>query len=799
MKPGTVLGADRFLLIEPLGQGGMGVVWLAHDQRLDEDVALKLVPPEIRTDAGALEDLRRETLRSRRLSHPNIIRLHDLNEFPGEPPFISMEFVDGQNVAALKAKQPNRLFTWEQLRPMAKQLCDALDYAHGEKVVHRDLKPANMMVDRRGRLKLADFGLAAVVTELTSRVSLKANTSGTPAYMSPQQMDGRTPRVTDDIYALGATFYELLTSKPPFYHGDISHQVRNLPPDPIEQRLSELELTNVVPAYVSEIILACLAKEPAQRPQNAAVVAEMLQLGGQSVMSTLALGSTQSSVSGSASSVPSVSRTPLSESVAAPSGIPMPHMAAEEPEPLPVEKPKAARGKLVLAVVAGLLVLGVIGFMMRPETVTEGDDSNPPTPVPVNTASANTAPMVSLGRVELFNGRNLDGWSRMGSPDAWRVEDGVIKGTMRLPERAYLISNRRAQNFELTFEYNPARQKEGNGHHGLFYRATAPAPGRIGRGLAMPLEPGPNNGRLLVGDGTGFIDQPITRAEPLKTDDWNQIRVRVEGTRITQAINGVTTYEADRTDLFASPPGDQIMFEIWTTGTGGERSIQIRNIVLQPLGHPQSNSGFRGRVDGAVEWENLYMERLGNTDEFRSIDQEAFPSGSWTVENGILKTIPGSPRVDLFTKRTYGDFAFEMMYTLGGSDNSGVIYRAAAGGRNSFETGAELQLLGADVTVNQPEQSHGALYGLLPPTGAPGMGSYGVNFVEVWVEKGQVQHFLNKNLVLSYDWNSPELRQKIQQSRNFKHPQFMRLKEGHIVIQHYGGDMRIRAMRVRRL
>src|SRR6185369_3688070 len=139
LSPGFLVGGGRFTLMRLLGRGGMGVVWLARDEQLHEDVALKFLPPEIRHDAVALDDLRRETARSRKLTHSNIIRIHDFYRSEHEA-FISMEYVDGPNMSDLRLEQPNRVFTWTYLEPLVKQLCEALDYAHGEKIVHRDLK-----------------------------------------------------------------------------------------------------------------------------------------------------------------------------------------------------------------------------------------------------------------------------------------------------------------------------------------------------------------------------------------------------------------------------------------------------------------------------------------------------------------------------------------------------------------------------------------------------------------------------------------------------------------------------------
>jgi serine/threonine protein kinase len=272
------VGGGRYKLTKILGRGGMGIVWLARDELLNTDVALKFLPPQIRFDAVALDDLRRETSRSRRLTHPNVIRIHDFYEAKNEEAFVSMEFVEGANLAAVRVEKPQRVLTWEFLMPLVKQLCDGLEYAHSERVIHRDLKPANLMLDVKGRLKLADFGIARTLNDTMTRVSMNPGTSGTLLYMSPQQLEGKPPRVTDDIYALGATLYELLTSKPPFYSGDFLHQVRNVVPRPLPERLKELEISNQVPANVEKTILACLEKDETKRPQSVQAVATLLGL-----------------------------------------------------------------------------------------------------------------------------------------------------------------------------------------------------------------------------------------------------------------------------------------------------------------------------------------------------------------------------------------------------------------------------------------------------------------------------------------------------------------------------------------
>jgi serine/threonine protein kinase len=361
MEINSKVGAGRFTLVRALGRGGMGEVWLAQDERLGESVALKFLPPEVRADPVALDDLRRETARSHRLSHPNIVRIHDLHEEPGGMAFIAMEYVDGSTLAGLRLQQPERVLSWEFLRPLVQQLCAALDYAHGEKVIHRDLKPANVMVDGKKRLKLADFGIAATVSDSVSRVSGRHATSGTLPYMSPQQLAGKRPSVADDIYALGATLYELLTSKPPFYTGDLTHQVLHEPPEPLDERLVRLELANPVPPDVAALIMACLAKDPAQRPQSARAVAEWVGL--------------------------EITRKASVESLAEamfPQGACRQENTPGEPSPAAAPAPGRRQGKpaLVISGAAAVLLLVGIGAWHALRPRAGGGESQPPVSTP---------------------------------------------------------------------------------------------------------------------------------------------------------------------------------------------------------------------------------------------------------------------------------------------------------------------------------------------------------------------------------------------------------------------------------
>jgi hypothetical protein len=273
----------RYLLVRILGRGGMGVVWLARDEKLDRDVALKFLPELVMHDSAVLDDLKRETKRSLELTHHNIVRIYDFTE-GNQTACISMEYVDGPTLSALRVERPSKVFEVNELAPWIKQACEALDYAHKRaRIVHRDLKPANLMLNSKGHLKLADFGIARSLTDSVSMLTKNRGTSGTLVYMSPQQLDGERTSHLDDIYSLGATLYELLTSKPPFYTGYVDRQIHEKTPPRIADRREELNVASdkmVAPQWEATIA-ACLSKDPAQRPQSAGELGRRLELSEQ--------------------------------------------------------------------------------------------------------------------------------------------------------------------------------------------------------------------------------------------------------------------------------------------------------------------------------------------------------------------------------------------------------------------------------------------------------------------------------------------------------------------------------------
>src|SRR5438046_1845874 len=191
-----------------------------------------------------------------------------------------MEYVDGNTLANLRVEKEQKVFEPNEVSGWTSQLCDALDYAHNyARIIHRDLKPANLMVNKKGDLKVSDFGIARSLGDTVSRLTMEQGRSGTLVYMSPQQLDGERATHLDDLYSLGATLYDLLTSKPPFYSGNVDRQIHERSAPSMTERRKDLNIEPaLVPAVWEETIAACLAKDPARRPQSAAEVAQRLQL-----------------------------------------------------------------------------------------------------------------------------------------------------------------------------------------------------------------------------------------------------------------------------------------------------------------------------------------------------------------------------------------------------------------------------------------------------------------------------------------------------------------------------------------
>jgi len=247
----------RYRILGLLGKGGMGSVYLARDRELDRDVALKVIRPHLAGEPGVLERFKREILLSSRITHRNVLRVHDLGQ-SGHLHFLTMEYVPGQDLATL-LKQEGRLALDRSLK-IFRQICEGLAAAHTGQVLHRDLKPQNILVDRDDHVHISDFGLAKSLEG--GGMSGTGALIGTPHYMSPEQVKGETVDQRADIYALGVILYEILTGSLPFKGGsgwEVALQRLQGPPVPAT------ELNPAIPVYLKTILEHCMSADKSRR------------------------------------------------------------------------------------------------------------------------------------------------------------------------------------------------------------------------------------------------------------------------------------------------------------------------------------------------------------------------------------------------------------------------------------------------------------------------------------------------------------------------------------------------------
>ncbi|HET7686195.1 MAG TPA: serine/threonine-protein kinase, partial [Candidatus Limnocylindria bacterium] len=269
----------RYRLTDRLATGGSAEVWRAHDEQLQRDVAVKLLHPHLLPDERSRARLASEARAVAGLAHPGIVGVYDVDT-DGEAPAVVLELVDGDSLAArLAAAGP--LEPREAAR-IGAEVGEALYHAHGRGVVHRDVKPGNILLERDGRARLVDFGIARTLDEAAERLTVTGTVMGTLRYMAPEQLSGGEIGPRTDLWGLGAVLHEMLTGRPPF---DATTPVGLAE----AQRSGVPELPGVDPP-LARIVVACLAVDPAQRPRHVGSVAAALRswLAGEPVDALLA-------------------------------------------------------------------------------------------------------------------------------------------------------------------------------------------------------------------------------------------------------------------------------------------------------------------------------------------------------------------------------------------------------------------------------------------------------------------------------------------------------------------------------
>ena len=263
------IGPDnRYLIRNELGRGAMGIVYCAHDRILGRNVALKKLTSDLREDKDLIRRFKQEAKALARLSHPHIVQVYDFVQ-DGDQAWIAMELIEGKTIADYL--HDKGVMPISETVQLVIQMAEALAYAHKRGVVHRDFKPANVILSIDGAAKITDFGLAKIAQ--SSVHTQVGSFLGSPAYMSPEQTQGKVANVYSDIYALGVTLYEMLSGRLPFTGNFESVIVQKLTASP--KPLSALN--GKIPGQLKHLVFQMLEKESDKRPENMDEVAEVLK------------------------------------------------------------------------------------------------------------------------------------------------------------------------------------------------------------------------------------------------------------------------------------------------------------------------------------------------------------------------------------------------------------------------------------------------------------------------------------------------------------------------------------------
>jgi serine/threonine protein kinase len=412
----------KYKILEKIGQGAMGEVHKAHDPILNRFVAVKTISSDLSGDDTLRRRFEREAQSAARLNHPNIITVYDYGEEHGKI-YMAMELLEGSDLKqAIARRAPLSL---DEKLSIVDQIAEGLAFAHSHEIVHRDLKPANVHLLASGQVKIMDFGLARLGGSEMTRAGM---VMGTPHYMSPEQVRGERADARSDVFAVGCVFYELLTYRKPFdadsMHSILFKVMQEEPP-------SVHDLTPGIPAVLAQVVERAMAKDAAQRFQNAGEFRSALHRAmqamasgeGDSALPDLAAPAGAASArAADASAMASGSRSGAASRIPSASGGARASASASRPQSRPPVVPPPASSKMPLLVGAGLLLAALVGGGLL---LGRGPrEAAPPPPAVTRPAQVDgLAQELARSQVELAKRRAVAGDFR----DAMRQAERALK------------------------------------------------------------------------------------------------------------------------------------------------------------------------------------------------------------------------------------------------------------------------------------------------------------------------------------------------------------------------------------
>lgn len=758
-KPKSLLYGN-YLVIDKLGQGGMGMVFKAEHRRMKRLVALKVMSPAAMKSPDAVKRFHREVQAAAKLTHPNIVAAYDADQAQGIH-FLVMEYVEGTDLANL-VKKKGPLSAGKAIDYIS-QAARGLEHAHSQGIVHRDIKPANLLLDKQGTVKILDMGLARIDESVSGGAGTAAGLTqtgaimGTVDYMSPEQaLNTKYADCRADIYSLGCSLHFLLTGQPA-YAGEtlmeklLAHREAPCP-------TLTLAGTAANPA-LNAVFAKMIAKKPEDRYQTTAeLLADLQKLqsgasasvadagdfpgsedfavrdflaaispaaSGTSVRTRAEMAAADTLVGHSASNT----QTSLLQSAV--------DRVARTPKPLKVT---ALAGIALLFV--GLLLIAFLPGKKPQEAAVKKliDDVKPSKPARQEPGSiarkANAAPEQSARQSPRLFEKSLAGWSALAP--YWTVADGTLTGStigQRIGHNTFVCSPRSYRDFELSFQ---AWLKGDRGNSGVQIRSALRDPAK--QTVAGPqVDIGGAYWGGLYGELAPEIKMetaPDNVRDSIRRDDFNDFFVRCTGRHLLVRVNGLVSIDKD----FPALADEGII--AWQLHGGEPMEVVFRDIHLTELNDAAGTTPASPAKQPT--WTSLFNGR-------NLAGWAPQGGGAWNVQDGVLKA--QTEQIGwLMSDAEYGDFELELEYKLLAGGSSGIFLKAWPEGPVDGGQFFEVQLLDDDAPDYQNVPPHGrtaAIYGTVGPNPAPKTPAGQWHSMQIRLKDRKVQIQVNRQQVLN--------------------------------------------------